>query len=79
MIYRTETGFFFHQSRLDLFAVGRISLVGGTCMAPVLHAWYNFLDARMPGTAWKIVAKKLFLDSTVLSIPVYSAFFIGRL
>ena len=46
-------------------------------MAPSLYAWYKFLDGYLPGRSWATVGKKLVLDATVASVPLYSAFYIG--
>ncbi len=62
---------------LDLGAVGRMTAIGGLVMAPALHAWYRLLDGRLPGRSRVTVAKKLALDCTVASLPLYSAFYIG--
>lgn len=59
-------------------AILRIVGMGTFAMAPALYGWYKVLDARLPGKAWATVAKKLALDATVASVPLYSAFYIGR-
>ena len=50
---------------------------GSLFSAPVLFAWYRALDKLLPGATTVVVAKKVFLDATVLAIPYYSAFFFG--
>ena len=61
----------------DLSAAGRYVAFGSLFSAPVLFAWYRALDRFLPGATAPVVAKKVFLDATVLAIPYYSAFFFG--
>ncbi len=65
------------RRRYDWEAVARMVTVGGLLMAPSLHAWYKILDSRMVGTAWSMVAKKVALDLTVPTIPLYCIFYTG--
>ena len=58
-------------------AVGRYVAFGSLFSAPVLFAWYRALDRLLPGASAAVVAKKVFLDATVLAIPYYSAFYVG--
>ncbi len=62
---------------LDSGAIARMTVIGGLVMAPALHGWYRLLDGWYPGRSWPTVAKKLLLDCTVASLPLYSAFYVG--
>lgn len=68
----------FFQPQYDISAVSRYGVIGSGFMAPVLYGWYRALDSYYPGRRWRIVVKKLILDSTILSIPLYSIFFLGE-
>jgi len=43
--------------------------------APVAHAWFNFLERRIPGTAPLVVFKKVVLDQVIASPLVHLCFF----
>lgn len=61
----------------DRAAIVRMTTIGTFIMAPTLYGWYKFLDARFPGNSWSVVARKLVLDATVASVPLYSLFYVG--
>ena len=58
-------------------AIGRYVAFGSVFSAPVLFTWYRALDRLLPGASAAVVAKKVFLDATVLAVPYYSAFYVG--
>lgn len=41
----------------------------------ICHFWYNWLDQRLPGKAFKIIAKKLFVDQIFFSPFLIAVFF----
>ena len=45
--------------------------------SPILHGYYKMLDKYLPGASWKIVGKKLLLDS-IVAVPLYATFYIGE-
>jgi len=59
----------------NLKTVCHYALLGGS-IAPVLVCWYRWLDSRLPGTAARVVAKKVSLDICVFALPYYSAFYL---
>jgi len=62
---------------VDRRAIFRMFILGSLLLSPTLYFWYRFLDTRYPGAAWRPIFTKLLLDSTVASVPLYSAFYIG--
>jgi hypothetical protein len=58
--------------------VARYTFVGSFVLSPVLYAWYKWLDTRFPAKTGKVVFKKVILDSAVLGMPLYSAFYLGK-
>lgn len=59
----------------DLAAIGRYVFVGCAVFAPILTAWYRWLDRRLPGTTPIVVLQKVVLDIVILDIPYYAAFY----
>ena len=57
--------------------MGRYVFFGSVVSAPILFVWYRGLDAFLPGVSKSIVAKKVFLDATILAGAYYTAFFVG--
>ena len=52
-------------------------MLGGAVFGPVLHCWYRWLDAALPGAAARTVAAKVALDLAVFALPYYAAFYLG--
>ena len=44
-------------------------------MLVICHFWYNWLDKRFPGKAFKIIAKKLMVDQMCFSPFLIAVFF----
>nr|CAH0110802.1 unnamed protein product [Daphnia galeata] len=47
----------------------------GTVVGVICHFWYNWLDKRFPGKAFKIIAKKLMVDQMCFSPFLIAVFF----
>ncbi|XP_046458105.1 mpv17-like protein 2 [Daphnia pulex] len=47
----------------------------GTVVGVICHFWYNWLDQRLPGKAFKIIAKKLLVDQIFFSPFLIAVFF----
>merc|ERR1711990_1306742 len=60
----------------NLHTVGHYTVLGGGVFGPVVHAWYRWLDRLLPGTAGRIIFRKLCLDISVFAVPYYTAFYI---
>ena len=52
-------------------------MLGGAVFGPVLHCWYRWLDAALPGAAARTVVAKVALDLAVFALPYYAAFYLG--
>ncbi|KAG7389541.1 hypothetical protein PHYPSEUDO_010186 [Phytophthora pseudosyringae] len=50
------------ELKLDVKRTAIFTLLGGLLISPVLHVWYGFLSARLPGVSAGAVAKRLALD-----------------
>ena len=44
----------------------------------VLFVWYKWLDTKFPAKTGRVIAKKVIVDSAVLGMPLYSAFYLGE-
>jgi hypothetical protein len=44
----------------------------------VLFVWYKWLDTKFPAKTGRVIAKKVIVDSAVLGMPLYSAFYLGK-
>ena len=49
---------------LNLTRTQHIATIG-TIIGPLMFAWYTYLDKILPGTTFKIIAKKILLDQLV--------------
>ena len=64
------------KSEYDLKTAGHYVVLGGGMFAPVCHYWYQWLDKRLPGTAGRVVARKVVVDISLFAIPYYTIFYI---
>uniref|UniRef100_A0A1L8D9B9 Putative conserved plasma membrane protein n=1 Tax=Nyssomyia neivai TaxID=330878 RepID=A0A1L8D9B9_9DIPT len=62
---------------LDTSSLGRYSIMGTCIISPIMFAWYKWLDKKYVGTAVRILAPKLFLDTFVLTPVLLTTFFTG--
>jgi len=76
VLYKLSTQSGDKKDKYDLRSVGNYVAVGGGVFAPVLHFWYKWLDRVMPGTAARIVARKVAVDAVVFAVPYYTAFYV---
>lgn len=51
----------------DAMRTARFTLLGTVVVAPFVHAWYSFLNARIPGFGIAAVTKRVALDQFVFS------------
>ncbi|XP_037814024.1 mpv17-like protein [Lucilia sericata] len=62
---------------IDYATVGRYAVMGTVVYAPTLYIWYKWLDRTFPGTAKKVILKKLFIDQFVLTPYLLTLFYTG--
>jgi hypothetical protein len=63
-------------SEYDSTRTKHIAVVG-LVTGPLMHGWYELLDGRYPGKAFKVIAKKLTLDQIIGSPLFIIVYFIG--
>ncbi|KAJ8037793.1 Mpv17-like protein [Holothuria leucospilota] len=57
--------------------IAHFGIIGASFNGPVGHLWYTWLDKILPGTALRILGKKLFLDQTIAGSAYVVAFYVG--
>lgn len=62
---------------IDKPTLGRYAIMGTFVYSPILYNWYKWLDKTFPGTAKRIVLRKLLLDQFILTPPLLVIFFTG--
>ncbi|XP_013119185.2 mpv17-like protein [Stomoxys calcitrans] len=62
---------------IDYPTIGRYAVMGTVVYAPSLFQWYKWLDGTFPGTAKKVIIKKLVLDQFVLTPYLLTVFYTG--
>ncbi|XP_055630141.1 mpv17-like protein [Toxorhynchites rutilus septentrionalis] len=62
---------------LDKPTLGRYAIMGTFIYSPILYNWYKWLDKTFPGTARRIIVRKLLLDQFILTPPLLVIFFTG--
>ncbi|XP_075060790.1 mpv17-like protein 2 isoform X2 [Mixophyes fleayi] len=60
----------------DWLRTGRM-LVIGSCLGPLEHYWYIWLDRFLPGTTLKVIVKKVLLEQILVSPILGTIFFMG--
>lgn len=58
--------------------IAHFSIIGASFNGPVGHLWYTWLDKILPGTAFRILAKKLLLDQSIAGSAYVVAFYVGK-
>lgn len=59
--------------------IAHFGIIGASFNGPVGHLWYTWLDKLLPGTAFRTLAKKLFLDQTIAGSAYVVAFYVGKI
>ncbi|KXJ71302.1 hypothetical protein RP20_CCG020894 [Aedes albopictus] len=62
---------------IDKPTLGRYAIMGTFVYSPILYNWYKWLDRTFPGTAKRIIVRKLLLDQFILTPPLLVIFFTG--
>lgn len=62
---------------IDKPTLGRYAIMGTFVYSPILYNWYKWLDKTFPGTAKRIIVRKLLLDQFILTPPLLVIFFTG--
>lgn len=62
---------------IDKPTLGRYAIMGTFIYAPILYNWYKWLDRTFPGTAKRIVVKKVLLDQFIPTPLLLVLFFTG--
>ncbi|XP_067643153.1 mpv17-like protein [Eurosta solidaginis] len=66
-----------NNADIDYAIIGRYAVMGTAVYAPSLYAWYKWLDGTFPGTARRIIVKKLAIDQFVLTPYLLTVFYTG--
>ncbi|XP_063772169.1 mpv17-like protein 2 isoform X2 [Pseudophryne corroboree] len=64
------------EKKRDWLRTGRM-LVIGSCLGPLDHYWYIWLDRLLPGATVQLVVKKVLLEQILVSPVLSSLFFMG--
>lgn len=77
----TETLIFIAQTAtpedIDKPTLARYAAMGTLVYSPILFNWYKWLDRTFPGTAGRIIVRKLLLDQFILTPPLLVIFYTG--
>ncbi|XP_056426129.1 mpv17-like protein 2 isoform X2 [Hyla sarda] len=60
----------------DWLRTGRMFIIG-SCLGPLDHYWYVWLDHWLPGATTKVVVKKVLLEQILVSPILGVLFFVG--
>ena len=66
----------YDEISIDWLRVLKFTAIGGVFVPPILHYWYGFLGARIPGVTISSVLKRLALDQLCFA-PVFLPCFIS--
>lgn len=62
----------------DRASLARMAALASGFFAPVYYVWYNWLDRVLPGTAPKVIARKVLMDQGILGAIGAFVFFCGE-
>ena len=67
------------KSHIDYLSASRVGAVGAGIFGPFYLFWYRALDKRLPGTAAKIILRKVIVDQSIAGAVGTFVFFTGNL